>query len=92
MQIDSICNTFTVKPLIYDTQIPKSKRFSFCVAVVFAQSIEARCQVENGDVIRAVPTGDVPMTSEWSTILFLTKEHLILKVWQYFHPTSSPFH
>ena len=54
--------------------------FLFCVAVVFAQSIEARCQVENEDVVGAAPTGDAPMTSERSTILLPTKVHLILKV------------
>ena len=50
--------------------------------VVFAQSIEARCSVENEDVVGAAPTGDAPTTSEWSTIL-LPKVQLILEVWQY---------
>ena len=39
------------------------------VAFVFAQSIEATCYVENGDVVGAAPTGGTPTTSEWSTIL-----------------------
>ena len=30
----------------------------------FPQSIEARCQVENENVIKAVPTGDAPTTSK----------------------------
>ena len=48
-----------------------------------AQSIEARCLVKNEDVVGAVPAGDAPTTSEWSTILLPTKVHLILEVWQY---------
>ena len=39
----------------------------------FAESLEARFQVENEDVVGAVPTGDAPTTSEWSTILLPTK-------------------
>ena len=31
----------------------------------FAESLEARCQVENEDVVGAAPTGDAPTTSEW---------------------------
>ena len=38
-------------------QIPKLKCFLYPLAVVFAQSIEARCQVENEDVVGAAPTG-----------------------------------
>ena len=41
----------------------------FPLAVLFAQSIEARCYVANEDVVRAAPTYDAPTTSEWSTIL-----------------------
>ena len=37
-------------------------------AVVFAQYIEAKCYVENEDVVGAAPTGDAPNASEWSTI------------------------
>ena len=37
------------------------------LVVVFAQSIEAMCLVENEDVVGAAPTGDAPTTSEWST-------------------------
>ena len=47
--------------------------------MVFAQSIEARCQVKNEDVVGAVPTGDAPTTSEWSTILLPTQVRLILE-------------
>ena len=39
---------------------------------VFAQTIEARCQVENEDVVGASRTGDAPTTSQWSTILLPT--------------------
>ena len=40
---------------------------------LFAQSIEARCYVENEDVVGAVPTGDAPTTSEWSSLLRVIK-------------------
>ena len=59
--------------------MPKHKRYLPRLAVVFAQSIEARCKVENEDVVGAVPTGDAPTTSEWSTILLPTKVCLILE-------------
>ena len=61
-------------------QIQKLKCFSCRLAVVFAQSIEARCQVKNEDVVGAVPTGEAPMTSQWSTNLLATKVHFISKV------------
>ena len=38
--------------------MPKLKCFPSRLAVVFAQSIEARCKVENEDVVGAAPTGD----------------------------------
>ena len=59
-------------------QIPKLKHFSSRPAAVFAQSIEARCYIENEEM----PTGDAPTTSEWSTILSPTGVQLILEVWQ----------
>ena len=62
--------------------IPKLKCFSSRLAVVFAQSSEARCLVENEDVVGAAPTGDAPTTSEWSTILLPTKVPLILETWR----------
>ena len=62
-------------------QIPKLKRFSSCLAVAFAQSIEARCLVENEDVVGAAPTGATPTVSEWSTILLPIKVRFILEVW-----------
>ena len=40
---------------------------------VFAEYLEARCWVENDDVVGAVPTGDAPTISEWSTIVLPTK-------------------
>ena len=54
-------------------QIPKLKWFLSRLAVVFAQSIEARCQVENEDVVGAT-------RFELSTILLPTKVRLILEV------------
>ena len=48
--------------------------------MVFAKSIEARCSVENEDVVGAAPTGDAPTTSELSTILLPNKVRLILEV------------
>ena len=63
-------------------QIPTFKRFLYCLAAVFAESLEARCQVENEDVVGAAPTGDAPTTSEWSTVLLPTKVPLIWEVLQ----------
>ena len=56
------------------------KRLSYCLAAVFAEYLEARCWVENEDVVGAAPTGDAPTTSEWSTILLPTKVRLILEI------------
>ena len=77
----------TVKHLVAPN--PK-KRFLYHLAVVFAQSIEARCSVENEDVVGAAPTGDAPTTSEWSKILFPTKVRLILEVLRYINFLLSP--
>ena len=63
-------------------QTRKFKCFLSRRAVVFAQYIKARCKVENEDVVGAVPIGDAPTTSEWSTILLRTKVRLILEVWR----------
>ena len=51
-------------------QILKLKCFLYPLAVVFAQPIEARCSVDNEDVVGAAPTGDAPTTSELSTIAY----------------------
>ena len=56
---------------------------SYFPVAVFAESLEARCQVENEDVVGAAPTGDAPTTSEWSTILFPTQVRLILETLRY---------
>ena len=50
------------------------------LAVVFAQTIDTRCLVENEDVAGAAPIGDAPTTSEWSTILLPAKLELISEV------------
>ena len=72
-------------------QITKFKCSSPRLAFVFAQSIEARCQVENEDVDGAALTGDAPTTSEWSTILLPSMVRLILETWRYsFLPLDSP--
>ena len=69
--------------LLYKThQIPTLKRFSYCLAAFFAESLETRCQVENEDVVGAAPTGDAPTTSEWSTILLPNRVRLILETLQ----------
>ena len=47
-------------------------------AVVCAQSTEAKCLVDDEDVVGAAPTGDAPITSELSTIILPTKVRLIL--------------
>ena len=57
--------------------------FSSRLAVVFAQSIEARSWAENEDVVGAAPTGDAPTTSEWLTILLPIEVCLILEVLWY---------
>ena len=36
--------------------------------------------MENEDVVGAVPPGDAPTTSEWSTILLPMKMRLILEI------------
>ena len=46
----------------------KLKWFSSRLAVACAQSTEAKCQVDNEDVVGAAPTGDAPTTSELSKI------------------------
>ena len=63
-------------------QILKFKCFSSRLVVVFVQYIEAKCEVENEDVVGAANTGDAPTTSEWSTILLPTKVRLILETWR----------
>ena len=60
-------------------QITQLKCFSSRLAVVFAQ---ARCWVENGDVVESAPRGDAPTTSEWSAILSPTEVWIILEVWR----------
>ena len=49
-------------------QIPNLKCLSSRLAVAFSQSIEARCYVENEDVVAAAPKGDVSTTSEFWVI------------------------
>ena len=63
--------------------IPKLECSSSRLAVVFVQSIEARCQDKNEDVVGAAPTGNAPTISEWSTMLLPVKVRLILEVWRY---------
>ena len=50
---------------IRGTKSQNFKLFSSPLAVVFAQSIEARCWVENEDIVGAAPTGDAATRSEW---------------------------
>ena len=59
------------------------KKVSCCIVAVFAESLEARCWVENEDVVGAAPTGDAPTTSEWSTIVLQSKVWLILEILRY---------
>ena len=56
----SYCQTSSIS----GTKSHKIKRFSSRLAVVFAQSIEARRQVGNKDIVGAAPTGDAPTPSE----------------------------
>ena len=69
--------------------IPQHSRFSYCLAAFFAESLEARCQVENEHVVGAALTGDAPTSSEWSTILLPTKVWLILEVLRYIRETRE---
>ena len=62
----------------------KLKWFSSRLGVVCAQSTEAKCSVDNEDVVGAAPTGDAPTTSELLTIVLPTKLRLILETWRYF--------
>ena len=61
----------------------KSQTVNDSLEVVFAQSFEARCEVENEDVVGAAPTGDASNTSEWSTIELPTQVWLILEICRY---------
>ena len=47
----------------------------------YAQSIQARCYVENEDIVGAVRIGDAPTTSDCSKIVL--RVCLILEVWLY---------
>ena len=73
--IKTLVSLPTAKPQIWAHQIPKLTCFSSHIAVVFAQSIAARCEVDNEDIVGAAPTG---VTFEWSTILSPTKVLLTL--------------
>ena len=57
--------------------------FSSHFAVSFAQFIEAKCEVENEDVVGAAPRGDAPTTSEWSINVLPTELRPILEIWRY---------
>ena len=71
----------TVKSLIRDAPNLKTYIFfSSCFVVVFAQSVGARCWVENEDVVGAAPVSTAPAASEWSTIILPTDVRLILEV------------
>ena len=74
-----------VKSLTQVAPNPQTRWLSSRLAVAFAQSIQAKYWVENGDVVGAAPTGDAPTTPEWSTILLPTEMRLILD----FHVTKN---
>ena len=77
------CDKYRQTSNISSTKSHKFKCFSSRFVVVFAQTIEGRCSVENEDVVGAAPTGDALTTSEWSTILLPTKVWLILEFLRY---------
>ena len=83
--IHYIVGCITVKSLTEGAPNHKLKWFLCRLAVASAQSIEARYQVENEDVVGAAPIGDAPTTSEWSTILLPSRVRLILEVWRYLY-------
>ena len=60
----------------------KLRLFSSRLAVVCARSTEAKCLVDNEDVVEAAPTGDAPTTSELSTLILPIKVRLILETWR----------
>ena len=64
-------------------QILQLECFSSQLAVIILQYIEAKCSVENEDIVGAAPTGDAPTTSEWSAIELPTIVRLILETWRY---------
>ena len=81
-------------PQTCNTRRTKAQNINFLFSSysrLFAQSIEARCKVENEDVVEVAPTGDAPTTSEWSTILLPTKVRLLLEVWRYARVTYILF-
>ena len=90
LRVKGVCNPWNIlqtstRNLQYKKDhFPRLKWFSSCLAVAFAQSIEARCEVGDKDVVGAAPIGDAPTTSEWSTILLPTEVRIILEVWRYF--------
>ena len=47
------------------------------LAMVFAQSIEGKCHVENEDVVREAQKGDAPIIFEWSTVVLHNTVRLI---------------
>ena len=51
--------------------------------VVFAESIEASCKVENEDIGGAAPPGDAPTKSWWSKLLLPSNAPIIIEVWRY---------
>ena len=68
------CDPITVKShKLHET--PKLRFFLTRLAVVFAQYIEAKCSVENEDVVGATPI------SEWSIISLPTKVHLTVYIY-----------
>ena len=73
LQVVAAYHSSTVKPIIYGTRNPKNLNTSFLSCSCFAQSIEARCWVENEDVVGAAPTVDDPTTPEWSPIVLPIK-------------------
>ena len=70
--------------LIYcqTSNIGHTKSQNFNVSHLILQ-LSLKCEIlsENEDVVGAAPTGDVPTTSEWSTILLPTNMCLTLEVW-----------
>ena len=84
VRIHDICCVYRQVSNIRRTKSRHFKRFSYCLAAAFAESLEARCWVENEDVVGAAPTGDTPTISEWSTILLPIKVRLKLEVLRYF--------
>ena len=67
------------------TQSPNINVSRLVLQLSLPNTLKAR-EVENEDVVGAVPTGDAPTTAVWSTFLLPTKVRLVLETLRYVPP------